>query len=430
MAGLSRDPRNYSLPDSEIYTSIGLGILETGEFRRTTHELVTDHLPIYPGFIAIMYKLFGFHDTARLIFQNLLDVLSCILITLMTYHLLPRLALAAGVFAATCLNLIIHASILLPDSLLIFWLSGFLAFGVIYLKSNNWTHCLLAGFFFGAALMTKPVVLYFAPIAVIILWVGSSRRIHILSFCVLLLLFVSPLAIRNKILFDRFGLTTETGVNLVLWHVPLLQEVKDGTPYFRTREKAARDVEEFLSRQDDSELAQTNPFYKDELTIAFAAQELVKFSILDYLSAWGRGIMINVFAPSLTGAPFMVKSDRSHFYETEGSNFIAKLFSFFTHPKNRAYMTLMIPAILVTFVFRLLQFWGLYGLIKDPRIQASQKFLLASFVIYILIITGPLVNASRYRLPLEPILIPLAAMGLYSGIQWLGKKGILNRAWR
>ena len=65
----------------------------------------------------------------------------------------------------------------------------------------------------------------------------------------------------------------------------------------------------------------------------------------------------------------------------------------------------MMPAILVTIILRFFALSGLISAIKSPGYDLSKIIILFTYLTYILAITGPIVGAARYRLPIEPILI-------------------------
>ena len=67
------------------------------------------------------------------------------------------------------LNLINHDTLILADSLLMFFFTIHLYHTIQLLKNPNYGRAGFSGFFLGLAVMTKPVVIYWVPVIAIII---------------------------------------------------------------------------------------------------------------------------------------------------------------------------------------------------------------------------------------------------------------------
>ena len=126
-------------------------------------------------------------------------------------------------------------------------------------------------------------------------------------------------------------------------------------------------------------------------------------------------------APSITSVSLIDKMERPRFYKTQGDNFVMKVVNFLFHPDNRLYLSLMLPSIFLILLGRMLMIIGfIYVLNNKAKLPLTIFLLLVTS--YIFAVTGPMVNAARYRLPIEPVLITFTAVGLICIHSWWKNK--------
>ena len=153
-----------------------------------------------------------------------------------------------------------------------------------------------------------------------------------------------------------------------------------------------------------------------------AKEEILKLGLINTLKAWVGGAVINMMSPSLSSNPAVVAMDRPRFYETKGDGFFDKTVNFLLHEDNRVYLFLMLPAIVLTIILRFIFMIGVWKSIKLGEYDGGRLIVLLIYFTYVLAITGPVVGAARYRLPIEPILIIFTSIGIYEVLRKYKKR--------
>jgi tetratricopeptide (TPR) repeat protein len=190
--------------------------------------------PFYPYFLGIIYKIFGPDLFLARLIQYLIGSLSVILIYLLARKLFDRrVAVIAGLLAATYWILIYFEGELLLDFLLVFF--GTLLLLLLYRAAEkpvfrNW---FLAGVVLGFFAVTRPNILAFAPF--ILLWLLIYfRRNKSWLVCLKYWLYVGigaalvilPITLRNYLVGKDFVLVaSQGGINFFIGNNPY----SDGT---------------------------------------------------------------------------------------------------------------------------------------------------------------------------------------------------------
>lgn len=416
----AHDPQTTA--DSAIYIDIGHGIADTGEFVRKYggyYEVATERVPVYPIFLAIFFKLFGEGLTLPLVIQCLFDSLTCVLIAYIGKELYSRLFIPVGILAALNLNMAIHSTLILTDTLFLLFFVGSILFIVKYSVGYAYKWAVLASICLSLAVLTRPLMYYFLPIFLVVLGViplirrGSVKYV-VLNFCiglVILSLFVGSLLLFNYRQYGYFQLVSVNGANAMEWYVPLTIQYSTGVDTDVVIKREQEKFRQMLVEAPDQILSE-NPFYVSKLKVQIAMDEFSMLSFFQIAYAWTGGALLNVFAPSVSSSPAMVQMKRPRFFETEGANFVHKIFNFLLHPENRLYLLMIVPSIFLTSLLRIISIFGLFVCVKKYEVSKIVYFILIGISLYFLVITGPLVSAARYRLPIEPIMIIFLAIGL------------------
>ena len=196
--------------------------------------------PLYPHFLAVIYKLAG-HDyfVPRLI-QSVLGALSCGLLFLIGRLVFNRgVGAIAGLAAATYWVLIYFDNELLIPPLIVFLDLALLFCLVLQQRSPRWAIVVLAGLLLGLSAIARPNILLFAP--PLALWVfllpwphWKRGLLHTALLALAALVPILPITIRNYVVGDDFVLiASQGGVNLYIGNNPQsdgLQAVVPGTP--------------------------------------------------------------------------------------------------------------------------------------------------------------------------------------------------------
>ena len=196
----------YPLHDSAVYQTIAFNILHEHCYCLLPHLPTVDRAPFWPVVIATIYSVLGTHDHFVRMFLCLVGAGTCALVYLFANDLFgKRCALFAGILAAIYPFLYIYDGWLYSESLYIFLLFAF-CYALYRLQRNpNWQWLLGSGVLLGLVSLTRPngllILASFIAWAIIVGWskVLSWRMVAQSAIVIGLVstLFVVPWTIRN-----------------------------------------------------------------------------------------------------------------------------------------------------------------------------------------------------------------------------------------
>jgi hypothetical protein len=276
----------------------------------------------------------------------------------------------------------------------------------------------LAGVAGGLALATRPAVAALLVAAVPLVFAISLRNRRTvgpaLAAAVLFALTaaapIAPLIVRNAIAYHSFSLTTQTAAHLAYWIVPLVKQRADGTPYQATVNRIEARFQQRLGERNAS--AEANPFRIAELKRELAREEMRELPLKAYALAWLEGMAINLGAPALIGDPRVRALARPSFYHTPGSSLWEKTRTYLFVDAG-LYQQLLIIGLLAMLPFLALE---AIGFVMLARTLPWAAVFAAGVIAYFLVVNGPVASA-KYRMPIEPVLIVLAAIPLAALVQ-------------
>ena len=367
--------------------------------------------PLYPWFLAGLYRIFGPNLTAVRTVQALMGAASCLLVYLVTRKLFRSrpAALLAGLAAALYLPLVFYEGVLVPATLIVFLNLLFVTIILFGGDRPGYGRLAAAGLLLGLSIAAKPVAALLAPFALLHLLLqrrgGSLGRragavlkpsLVLIAFAVLAIL---PVTIRNARLTGEFiPVTTGLGINYYHGSNPeangfYMTPSYEGRFIGATPEEQIRSITEIASEETGRELSPTEVsrfwFRKG---LAYNREHPRRF--LELLAAkafffWNKHERANVenFSfhrelPGVLGLPLL----------TFGAVAPLALLGIFL-TRNRAK-----------------RLWLLYGGIIT--------YFTAAVLFYVL---------ARYRLPVVPFLLPFLGAGLVElfGLVREGRRGEL-----
>jgi hypothetical protein len=140
-----------------------------------------------------------------------------------------------------------------------------------------------------------------------------------------------------------------------------------------------------------------------------AREALAELGIWSVAKAWLYGAAINLGAPVATIFPPLAQLPRTGFFATPGDSVPGKAFNFLFRSDNAIYSWTTVLGILGVAAFRLVQLRGAIGLLGQRR-HWPVALLMLSWIAFILLVSGPIASP-KYRLPIEPVLMVLLAVG-------------------
>jgi len=167
---------SFFADDSKIYDAIARSLL-AGQGWQLLGAPSAFVGPVYPMYVAVVYKLFGFSLLAIGISQSLLGALTVAVIA-RTAGLLRGLgaAWAAGLIAAVYPHLIFWTGHLLTETLFVFLaMVGLWLLCEAHIKDRPVWY-LEAGLVLGLGALTRPQLLAFVPVAFAVAWAMGGRK--------------------------------------------------------------------------------------------------------------------------------------------------------------------------------------------------------------------------------------------------------------
>lgn len=414
-------PDSLRQPDSPAFELPAVGLLEHGTIAlppQAGAEPVpfTERVPGYIVFLAALRWLFGSSPLPVVVVQGLIDAVTCVVIARLAERIRPGLFLPAGLIAALAPNLIIHANLVLSDSLCLLPYSLFLLASVRLLQEPTLRRAALAGLWLGIATLVRPLTWYFiaaTPLLFAALIPGLIPRLipdrhrllcaAVVPLCALAV--VLPWLARNAAVAGHWALADQTGVHALYWVVPLAREYGAGIPADRSRAEVRERLQARLQAQG-LETLPADPFAASAIMAATASDALKEMGVVGLARAWAVGSVINLAAPALVASAPVQRMERPSFYDSPGANIVDKLANYLGHAPVK-FLSVTVAAVTLTGLARLLQLSALVC----GRLPKRETIFLAAVAAYVLLATGPITGV-KYRLPIEPIFIVLLACGL------------------
>ncbi|MCE5272624.1 glycosyltransferase family 39 protein [bacterium] len=210
------------IKDSFLYQLMAEGLRAGAGLLNEGHPTAVVQ-PLYPLFLAAVYTLCDGSVVAVLLIQIVLSALTAVLLAVMTRCLAgERAGLAAGVILALYWPLALVASRILTETLFVFFLVAACYSLVLHLRTRKISWAALAGLLLGLSCLTRAVTLYLAPLVVLWLTVlawreRDSRRLwSALLFCAAFGTALAPWTARNWRVFHAF-LPGGTNSGMVLY---------------------------------------------------------------------------------------------------------------------------------------------------------------------------------------------------------------------
>jgi len=409
-------PHLYFTEDSTIYWRLAENFITTGRLvDGVPGAWITDteRMPGYPVFLSAIKS--GITDTVLAVIsvQVLVDSATVVLITVLGSLLGRTTGLVSGVLAALWPNMVINSSMILTDSLFLFFFTACLFACTQHLKKPQLSSAAMIGILLGLSLAVRPVVQFLPPVFLLaILIIGWRVRDSLLNtvasaviFLICVMTPITPTLYRNVTEFDKFFLTDQGATHLLYWVVPSIRMHSDGTSFDTAWAGTQAKFQAELKRivLDSSTISSHEV---RALRAKFAWTELSELPATSILRAWVQGAAQNLIAPAILADGRMRAARSDSFMAMEGKMFeriIAWLSAGSTGWKLAAGIGLL--AAIIGSIF---EAWGFFRLI---RILPWTAFLTGGVILYFLLIMGP-VAAPKYRLPFAPATIVLTAFGL------------------
>jgi hypothetical protein len=138
-----------------------------------------------------------------------------------------------------------------------------------------------------------------------------------------------------------------------------------------------------------------------------ARREIVQLPLTAFAAAWLEGMVVNLGAPALLADPRVRALPKPSFYNTPGVGLWQKARAYLLDDPGR-YQFLLVAGLIAMLPFLVLE---AVGFVMLARSLPWAAVLAGGVLAYFLLVSGPIATP-KYRLPMEPVLIVLAAIPL------------------
>jgi 4-amino-4-deoxy-L-arabinose transferase-like glycosyltransferase len=238
--------RTFASTDGVAYDQIALNMLEGHGFSKSSSEPYDKDstiTPGYPFFLACIYALFGHSQVVVVLIQIILWVFVLAMLYRFVHERFgEKAALWASLLFIIDVNSALFTTQLTTESLFTIVLVATLILVLEVFEAGVMGKTLLAGVLLGIATLVRPIAVYFAfPVLIYVLitkisWKKLARWGIIFG---LQLVVISPWVIRNRVVFGEFFYTTISDVNMLRYQAAPLKAAFE----HKTRDAAQEELE-------------------------------------------------------------------------------------------------------------------------------------------------------------------------------------------
>jgi len=196
-------PTQDTFSDWKEYDLVGLSLASGTGFTIYGQPYLI-HPPGYPLFLGVLYLLFGHSYAAVKVAQSLLGALTCVLILLIGERVFTkRVGLVAAAIAAVYPHLVYYTGLLMSEVLFVF-LSTLFLYALAMLRENfTLRRMAFAGVILGLASLTRPMLMLIPALLLFWVWIEcrSTKRALVVTATLWLwmVVVILPWTVRNYV---------------------------------------------------------------------------------------------------------------------------------------------------------------------------------------------------------------------------------------
>ncbi len=411
----------YTSHDSVGYNLIATNLLHNHSYSMyLSNPEIKDPVrtPGYPLFLALMYGVFLEKTVFVVAAQLLMDVIMVLILLFFGKVLFnEKVGMIAALLYTFNMHQALFATQILAETLFtIFLLLGVLFF-LLYLKNKREGIVLISGFSLGISIFIRPIALVFPVLPLIFLIYKKVHGKIISVFLISIILLPFLWSVRNALVFKRFFYTKIHSVNLVIYNAPSIVADIENVSRNQAKDTFLKYEKEKYGLSDyDIEHFDDNPALCNRL--AADAIKLVISHPVSFLKNQMIGIL-HTFIPVNIGFTAAV---------LQGKGSVIKL-----RPIYRESLQLILKAkvlaasklfvrqriekidfsiwifICAVIIYQFAMYYMVVKGIGRYHFNIVTLFVLIS-IAFFLIIPGE-VGEARFRVPVEPLIALLAALG-------------------
>ena len=373
--------------------------------------------PLYSLFIAAIYLVFGSYSSlACVLIQGAIDSATCVLAALIARQFNQRYTCPALIAAVINPTQIVMAGLIYTDTLFLFFVALLLLGSLRWLSMPSAKNSIIVGISLCCAAMVRFLIVPWAVVlTAVFIFVQARKRvlsrqatIQVVSIFVVFMLCIGSVVARNVARYGAWSLTSQGGLQLTTV-VPWIKQAQDGTPW-------AEGYRQLIATHDRLYPTPAKDLFEQSRRYSKVALEMARsLSVTAAAKAWIYGSIINLAAPAIVLSPPVIQIPRTGFYSTPGNSMSEKVANFLFHSESAVYTWILLASGLGVAVYRVVQLIGGFALVRESwlnpdKISPAAVLLFVLWLSFILAVNGP-VASPKYRLPIEPILNVLTAIG-------------------
>jgi len=414
------DSFDFMMEDQSTYVNLGISMLEVGDFVRnngTEYVVETERVPLYPFFLSVIWRVFEFNPWVVIFIQSIIDSFTCVIIGLIVTLITPTAFFLGGILSVFNVNLIVSSGLILTDSIFLFLFALFTLFTIKYLSSKKIKYLIFLSLTLSLSILTRPVSYYLIPILgfaflVFLLHKKIPIRILILHICIFFVsvsILLSPLIHRNYKQFDTISITSQSGMHLSQYLVPLSIHISEGISYDEAVKQTMLKTKNF---KKNGNTVNNNPFVDSDHKSTAAINHLFELGMPKIIYSWIVGSFMNLTSSGVMLMPYVRGLPHESFYNTPGSNILQKIVNFVSNSDSIKYLLIILISNFISLLFFFVKLFGLYVLLKNVHKYGGVwvSSFITGTILYFLLITGPILGV-KYILPIEPLLTILLIVG-------------------
>ena len=410
------------------------GIFETGKYtsvalhwmdKYSTATLNPERLPGYPGFIYLVFQIFGANNLTALLFIQ--SIFGCFTFYLII-KILEQLNLDNSIIILSTLAfnfaIIFRFSLFLPNFFFIFTLTLSIFFFTKFYFNQKFIYFFYFSFFFSVLFLIRPIIHYaiFITYPLIIYYlIKLKKKTYFKIVCIASLLTFYLFSVGTQYLrsynYDKSLLYTSQSGDHLFWVISCLsKKFACGSRDMKVFRMLQERTQTRINNLDNVNLKKRNNIRidvaKDYILYEMDKEKATYSALVSYGKLIFHSTFIEIF-----GA---LGIDASPLYVSGEDNFFMKLKNIVSNTFTNKYTGIYVLAVLLIFLLRFIQLFGFSLMIKSKNLRMYG--LIISSIILIILVTGIGLGNPRYRSEAEPLLIILGAIGLKGLTEKLNSK--------
>lgn len=380
--------------DAAQYNVIAKNIIEGKGFSYDATHLTSSRSPIYPYFLSVIYKIFGYNYVYAKIAQAVIGAITCLIVYLIAKNIYNSfIGLWAALTACVYPSLIGYSSLLYSETLAGFLVALSILTFIFALKKDKPLLFVFSGACFGLLSLCYPkFMLLPVVLGTSYCFLNKFRIKSLKSFAWLILtvaLVIAPWTVRNFKVFGKI-IPISTGFGTTLWYSTLPQ---DFTEWEFNKEPLSSEFRKYYTDQSD-------PYQQDEFVFSFKTNDSLMHKAVS-----------NIKENPLSFTWLSIKRFFRQWFASNGNSFYALSAKIGDYYLNNEYPVFLVKVFLLLLQLSII-ILGCVGIFSGFILDKQSIFSpLLLTLIYSSFINSIFITQPRYQIPVLGLLFVYVALG-------------------